>query len=114
MIETILYNYLNDPITGASVPVYLMRPPTPPQKYIIIEKTGSSRNNYIDMATIAVQSYAPTLYEAAELNEEAKGLMLNAIELPEISSSKLQTDYNFTNTASKQPRYQAVFQVTYF
>lgn len=111
MIETILFDYLSQ---TASVPVYMMRPPTPPYKYIILEKTGSTRSNYIDSATIAVQSYAPTLYEAAELNEEAKELMLNAVELPEVSSSKLRTDYNFTNTASKQPRYQAVFDVTYF
>ena len=111
MVEIILYEYLSE---EASVPVYMMRPPTPPEKYIVIEKTGSERANYITTATVAIQSYAPTLYEAAELNEEAKTLLDNAVELPDISSSKLQTDYNFTNTASKQPRYQAVYDVTYF
>lgn len=111
MVEIILYEYLSE---EASVPVYMMIPPSPPDKYIVIEKTGSERANYITTATVAIQSYAPTLYEAAELNEEVKALMDNAVELPDVSSSKLQTDYNFTNTASKQPRYQAVYDVTYF
>ena len=111
MIELILFDYLN---YEASVPAYMMRPADLTEdSYFIIEKTGSQRVNQIDTATVAIQSYAPTLYEAAVLNDEAKGLMLDAIKLDEISRVRLVSDYNFTNTASKQPRYQAVFEVTY-
>lgn len=113
MIEKTIYDYLTE---AASVPVYMTRPAdlSGVTSYIMVEKTGSSRANYIETATLAVQSYAPTIYEAAVLNEEVKKLMLDAISLDEISSSKLVSDYNFTNTQTKQPRYQAVFDVTYY
>ena len=113
MIEKILLDYLSDELPD--VPIYMERPEKKPAgEYILLEKTGSSLSNHLPQATMAVQSYAPTLLEAAELNEQVKGLVLNATTLPEISGVYLQGDYNFTNTATKQPRYQAVFDFYYY
>ena len=111
MIEKIILAYLTE---NASVPVKMMRPEDPPEKYIMLEKTGSSRRDKITTSTFAVQSYAPTLLEAAELNEEAKELMDSTISLKEVSGARLNTDYNFTNAATKQPRYQAVYEITHY
>lgn len=111
MIEKVLIDYLNEALT---VSVYMERPVYPPAKYVIIQKTGSSKSNQICSATIAFQSYAETLYDAASLNEEVKAAVENAVTLPEVSSAKLNSDYNFTNTASKQYRYQAVFNITHY
>ena len=60
-----------------------------------------------------MQSYAPSLFEAAELNERVKAAMDDLILLPDIFSAKLDSDYNFTDTATKQYRYQAVYNITY-
>lgn len=108
MIEKIILDYLND---NASAPAYMQRPEKKPNgSYILLQKTGSSLTNHIKSSTFAVQSYAPTLYEAAELNEEIKDLLLNdVLDLDDVTGSDLNSDYNFTNTADKQPRYQAVF-----
>ena len=111
MIEKVILDYLSE---GASVPVWMSRPEKPPAKYILVEKTGSSRANRVTTSTFAIQSYAPTLYEAAQLNEEVKSLMDGADTLTEVSAAKLSTDYNYTNAATKQPRYQAVFNVTHY
>lgn len=111
MVEKIILDYLN---AKADVPVYMERPETAPSKYILLEKTGSSRTNYIMSSMFAVQSYAPTLYEAAELNKNVKEWLYAILELPEISSVSLNSDYNFTNTADKQYRYQAVFEFTHY
>lgn len=110
MIETVLINYLNDELAP---PVYMERPERPPREYVIIQKTGSSKRNQICTATIAFQSYSESLFEAALLNEDVKAAIENAVTLPEISAAKLNSDYNFTNTAMKQYRYQAVFDITY-
>ena len=40
--------------------------------------------------------------------------MLEAAALPEIGAVHLNSDYNFTDTAAKRYRYQAVFDVTYY
>lgn len=113
MIEKIILDYLSEELPD--VPIYMERPEKKPAgEYILLEKTGSSLSNHLPSATIAVQSYAPTLLQAAELNESAKAVLLNAVVLAEVSGVYLQSDYNFTDTATKQPRYQAVFDFYYY
>ena len=117
MIELIVYNYLKSYFAESGISVYMEKPANPDPEgstYILIEKTGSSRTNYLYNATIAVQSYAPTLYGAAELNERAKEAMLNIITEDRVTKSSLNSDYNFTDTSTKQPRYQAVFELTHY
>jgi len=111
MIERILIEYLNNELTQ---PVYMERPENPPREYVIIQKLGSSKVNQIETANVAFQSYSESLYEAALLNEEVKAAVEASVSLPEISSAKLNSDYNFTNTAAKQYRYQAVFNITHY
>ncbi len=97
------------------VPCYAERPEKEPDRmYIVLEKTGSSEENRIPSATIAIQSYGTTLYEAAVLNEKVKEVMRDIVKLPSVSSCDLNSDYNFTYTAMKAYRYQAVFVITYY
>ena len=114
MIEEILYNYLKEGFSESGVGVYLMRPENVGERYIVIEKTGSAKENRITRAVIAIQSYAGSLFGAASLNESVKRFMENAIRLDTVSGVKLNSDYNFTDTRAKQPRYQCVYEVTYY
>lgn len=111
MIEKTILDYMKE---HASVPAHMQRPESPADAYILIEKAGSGRENHVDESTIAIQSYAKSLYEAAALNEEVKELMESILELDEISSVQLNSDYNFTESARKQYRYQAVFDITHY
>lgn len=119
MIEETIYTYLKE---SASVPWYSMRPPTTgdhmemaTEKYGLFEKTNSVKADHVVTSTFAFQSYAPTLLEAAQISAELRQLIE---ELPgittEVSKAQLQGEYNFTNTADKQPRYQAVFSLVHF
>lgn len=111
MIEKTILDYLD---TELSVPVYMERPANPPQTYVLLEKTGSGKRNHICDATLAIQSYGPSMYEAAVLNETVKAAMESAVTLNEICRVSLNSDYNFTDTAMKQYRYQAVFEITHY
>lgn len=111
MIEKTIYDFMN---TKIDVPCYMMRPETIPDTYVVIEKTGGSKENHLIRSTVAFQSYAPTLAQAAELNEAVKAAAEELVELDDITASRYNTDYNFTNTATKQPRYQAVFDVYHY
>ena len=111
MIETVLLNYL---IEKLDVPVYMEAPEHKPGTYVLIEKTGSRRRNRIDTATVAIQSIAPTLYGAAFLNESVKGaLALLPDEERDVFRAEPDSDYNFTDTETKERRYQAVYHITY-
>lgn len=111
MIESLIIEYLN----SEDVPAYGERPEVEPAKpYLLVEKTGSSEENHIPTATIAVQSWAQSLAKAAKLNEDVKEAMKHITDLNAVSSCRLNSDYNFTSTALKAYRYQAVFTVTYY
>lgn len=81
---------------------------------ILVEKTGSSKTNRIDTATIAIQSYGGSLVNTIELNEEVKRIMEGIETLDDIGGCHLNSDYNYTDTTTKQHRYQAVFSISYY
>ena len=113
MIEIIILNQLKDKL---SVPALPEKPePLPVDgKYVLFEKVGSNRLNKTGGSTFAFQSYANSMYEAAALNEETKKAVYSLIELDEIVSVKLNRDYNFTDTTTKQYRYQAVYDIKHY
>lgn len=111
MIEVTLLNYLS---SALSVPVYMEMPEESTGSFVIIDKTGSAILNRITKATFAIQSYADSLYDAAVLNEAVKTAMGAMIERDDISKVELNSDYNYTDTALKAYRYQAVFVITYY
>lgn len=110
MIETIIYNWLKQQL---DVPVYMEEPSEKPETFVLIDKTGSSRDNWINHATIAVQSYATSMYKAAKLNESVKSALDRIVQLDEIGASTLNSDYNFTDETTKRYRYQCVYDLTY-
>lgn len=115
MIEKTVLDYLTTCFTGTggTIPVYMEMPVEMPATFILVEKTGSGRDNHINRATFALQSYAPSLYEAATLNETVKAFMDAMPDSCDVFRSKLNSDYNFTDTSLKRYRYQAVYDLTY-
>lgn len=111
MIELVVLNYLTEQM---DVPVYAEEPEEKPERYVLIEKTGSSINNHIRRATFAIQSYAPSMIDVMALNEEVKMVMDDAAILPEIARSHLNSDYNYTDTETKRYRYQAVYELVHY
>lgn len=109
MIEKNIIDFLSARVSDE---VMLMRTQVAPERFYLIEKTGSSVENHVYASTIAIQSYAPTLQEAATMSDLLIRLMLNSLpELPNIYGVSLNAEYNYTDTATKTTRYQAVFDV---
>ena len=110
MIETALIRFLND----HDLPAYLEHEENMPQEYVIVEKIGGSETDHVPSAILALQSYSSTLLGAAELNERLKQLMKSFAELDTICRVALNSDYNYTDTETKQYRYQAVYEIKYY
>lgn len=83
-------------------------------RFVVIQKTGSAKTNKICESTVALQSYAPTVYDAAVLNETVKELMERFVSEDRITGVSLNSDYEFTKTSTKQPRYQAVYNIYHY
>ena len=104
MIEEKVREYLEDKL---DIPVRMEEEPGLPEEYVLIEKTGSGKENHIASATLAIQSYSGSLYGAASLNERV-------VEMDDISKCQLNSDYNYTDTTRKKYRYQAVYDMVHF
>lgn len=99
--------------SGDPVPVGMEVPDPVTPSYVVIEKTGSGEENRLSRATLAVQSVAPTLYEAALLNERVKTAMRELPTLTNVFRCACGSDYNFSNPETRERRYQAVFEIYY-
>lgn len=115
MIEQTLYNYLVDALDEVA-PVYMMRPETPPATYVMLMKTGGSKTEHLYTDTFALQSIAPTLYEAVSLDDQVREVMDAAADNLEgqVTRARLTNCYDFTNPTTKQPRYQSVYEIIHY
>ena len=112
MIAKDLLDFLNNDET-LNTQAY-MEVPKELTDFILLDQTGTSTTNHITTTTIAIQSYGATLWNAMQLNEKVKDAMQQFVWQDNVARVELETDYNFTNTETKQYRWQAVFQITHY
>lgn len=94
--------------------VYAERPANPPDEYYVIEKTSSGETNHVQRAMIAVRSISgSSLLRAAQMSKAAEKAMRTLINETGVSACRLNSAYNFTDTETKEYRYQAVFDIYY-
>ena len=110
MIEESIQNYLRE----NGFPCYMSVPENPSGNVCVLDKTGSGCEDSVFRATLAVQSYGKTKYNAAQLSHQVVQAMLDADSLPEVVRCDLVTDYDFPDTTRKLPRYQAVFELVHY
>lgn len=111
MIEVIIKQFLDGNIKE---PSFFEHETDLPERFIMVQRIGGNKQHTLKRATIACQSYAESLYEAASLNERVKDTMDKLIELDNITKVQLNSDYNFTDTETKRYRYQAIFDIYYY
>jgi hypothetical protein len=110
MIELTVCNYLNEKL---DCPVLPEKPDRPFGRMVFVERTGG-RGRFLRETTLAVQSYGTSLYEAAALNEEVIEQMMGLVEVSEVTKVTLNSNYNYTDTTTKEYRYQAVFDIVHY
>lgn len=112
MIEVEIIKYLISKKI-ADGEVYAEVPKEKPERYVVTQKTASGIEDGIESAMVAIQSISSdSLLDAMILNESVKQAMLSmADEIEGIYSCKLNSDYNYTDTETKEYRYQAVFNL---
>lgn len=110
MIELILKQYLDSVL---DVPVLLEHKTGVTVPYVLLDKTGGSESNHLKKATVAIQSYGTSLYNAALLNDRVVQAMDRFNEIENITGVHLNSSYNYTDTETKNYRYQAVFDINY-
>ena len=112
IIEALIIQHLNSKLDG--VKAHSLVPANRESKFVVIERTGGSINNYIKSGMFVADCYAQTMEEAAELCEDVISAMSGLIEYNDVASVRLNSHYNDTDIASHEYRYGALFEVTYY
>lgn len=108
-IEAVIKEYLSSKL---AVLVSVTVPSNRPEKFVTIERTGGPLEYVVmDHATLAIQSWAKTPYEASELANEVDSTMQN-LNLPNITKVERNSIYNFPDT--QKARYQGVYEVIFY
>lgn len=111
MIEIIIRDYLS---SALAVPVYMEFPEDAPERFVVLKKGDTTRENRLETAVFIPESYESSMLEAAKLNQQVKAAMDELTELDEVSASDLAADYPAFDEKNKRHRYQAVYNVTYY
>ena len=111
MFEEVLLSYLK---ASLNVPVYMERPEDALPPFLLFEKTGGNRRNKLYSSVFAFQSYGNSLYQSALLNNRLKEVLDGLEAVPQVSSVRYNTDYNFTDVQRKEHRYQAVYEIFHY
>lgn len=111
MFELEIKQFLEDEL---GLKVLFEMPQENTKQFILLEKLGSSKKDYLKSSTYAFKSYAETMFKAAELNEKCKSAVEKMIELNSVTGIHLNSDYPFTDVATKRYRYQAVYDINHY
>ena len=112
MIELTVLKYLKASLTDVTVTAEIRQGMG--DTFVLIEKTGGGQSDRLFNSKFAIQSWAGSIYDAMVLNERVKEAMLLLPSVKEVTACSLNSDYNFTDTSTKHPRYQAVFDVVHY
>lgn len=113
VIELIIKEHLENS-TAITEPVYLDVPSGPPAARVVIERTGGSEVNHIRNAQIAIQCYGNRRESAVFLHERVMAVMKTLNTRNDVSACELNAEYDFTDTSTKEYRYQSVYNIVYY
>ena len=116
MLELIVYNYLS---VVLDVPVVFTEPTVPewdavPEKYVLIKKLSEKNDNHLRSGSLAIKSYAKTVYDAAVLDKAVRDAVDRLPELDAVASAKLSSSYDSSDTVRKINRYQSVYDFVFY
>jgi len=107
--EAIVIGHLVD----EGYPAYADVPADRPDEFVTVELTGASRRSHaVWSATLAVQCFARTRYEASELACGLVPAIESLVEEPEVTRAEVDNLYNYTDLESGQPCYQLTVSMT--
>lgn len=110
MIETRVINYLTNKL-GVSVTTEV---PKSKSEFVTIRKIDGGRVNYIDVATLSIESTSTSLFKAAELDKRVRDAMFEMVSEKDISGVNLGGNSSDNDTTSKRYAYESIFNIFYF
>ena len=111
--EAFVIAYLRDKGFAAYADVPDGKVQQKPQRFVTVEQTvGHTNGVAVATATLAVQSWAGSQYEAAELAQRAEAAIFEIVNnVNPITHVRRTGLYNYP-TSQQEPRYQGTYELT--
>ena len=110
-IEAAVIQYLSEKFPA--IPVYGEVPENRPKTMLIVDRTGGSVTNLVKTTSIVVDSYGESKAAASVLNDAVIDTMFQAVSEEGFSNVSLNSTYSDADTASKEYRYGALFEIVH-
>lgn len=107
-VEALMIAHLN----SCGIAAYAAPPADRPERFATVELAGrrAAASGFAAVYTVAVQSWAGSLYDASELMGEVERAM-RSFDAPDVSRVRADSAYRF-ETSDRRPRYQALYEIT--
>lgn len=114
MIESKIIKYLiNTDIPGIYYNVYAETPAEDiPENYVLIRRTGGSITDFVRSYNVYTETIGKDRLTTIKNHEAVIQAMREIAAHTEIMSCRLNSDYDATNTRTKDYRYQALWIIT--
>lgn len=97
------------------VKAFVQVPASRPEKFVTIERTGGKIDAFSDSPTFAVQAWAPTKAEAADLAKQAAAAIDSWPKTaPEVADATVESMYDFADPDSQSQRFQLTVHAILF
>lgn len=110
LIEQTILEYLQEALDMSNI--YLEIPREIPETFVVFRIIDRGFSNQINEVTVEFQSYAPSKYEAAVLDELVRNAMNNINNLPSVSG-RFGGGNDNPDTLLKIPRYRCYYNIFY-
>ncbi len=110
-IESKVIEYLSDAFP--SIPEYGEVPQDRPNLMLVVDTTGEAIANLVPTSSVVVDSDAESKASASVLNDAVIDMMMQMTAVEGVSAVSLNSSYSDTDTASKEYRYGALFEITH-
>lgn len=111
MINASIYKYLTD----QKIPVHASFPKEVPETaFCVMQQIDGTRSNQIEKCTFAFTSYAGSLYEACELNEEVKNALYAFVADPSISHVDLGGESSSEDAGNHLWKQESIMNFVYY
>lgn len=97
------------------VKAFVQVPASRPEKFVTIERTGGKIDAFSDSPTFAVQAWAPTKAEAADLAKQAAAAIDSWPKTePSVADATVESMYDFADPDSQSQRFQLTVHAILF
>lgn len=111
-LEALVIGWLAKQPELEGVPVVAEVPVDRPKRFVTVERVGGGNREFVDRASLAVQAWAGSRFDAATLADTVRVVVGMLPTVEQVARVDVGSVYNWPDPDSRQSRYQITVDVS--